>query len=503
MSDEQHERVEELFAEIAIERGLATPEQINECIKERIRLNKGGNPHRLGEVMMIRGILTKKQALDILKEAHIQSGHKPRIGGYELLNSIGKGAMGVVYLARQVSMDRKVALKLLPRKFGRDQKLVKRFMREARMCAKLNHKNIVSAIDVGESNGYHYFAMEYVEGHSLEEVLKKARYLEEDRAITLAVQIIQGLEHAAGHGVTHRDIKPANIMICNDGTVKIADMGLAVISDEKTSSEVTADGRAVGTPYFMAPEQVEGMKNVDFRADIYAFGASLFEALTGKKPWDGANVPAIMARRLYEDPPVVCDVRSSISEELSAVIYKMMQRSPDDRYQDFPSLLEDLKAVAEGRAPKCISLLPSRGNEQVEQRGHHRRYRKRDSSSNVLGNLSQKQLMVVAGLGVIIISVVLVLSSVDSFSGPKHPDSSRQNSPIWNPYKPATVDGDSVRELWEKARDLHSEIDAKQDVSPGEKKKVEDAYQAIIKSYPQTSYAVKAKFRIKAITGAK
>ncbi len=368
------EKKEELYGRIALERGLITRDQLDKAWKQWTRDHQKNKKLRLGEIMMQQGHVTRQQALDVLKETHLRLGDKPRIGGYELERLLGRGAMGMVYRARQLSMDRPVALKLLSRELSENEDFVKRFTREARTTAKLNHVNIVTAIDVGESNGYHYFAMEYVDGTTVERLLKKEERLSEDRVIEIAIQVVQGLEHASKHGIIHRDIKPANIMLTKDDVAKIADMGLAVPTSKKTSDHMTGTGIAVGTPYYMAPEQVEGKSHVDFRADIYALGATLFEMLTGEKPFDAANVAAIMTKRLYEPPPVASSACRNVGREISAVVYKMMAREPDDRYQDLDSLTKDLGRIVEGKPPSCLQQLP-RGKpkgkkpKQTRQRG--------------------------------------------------------------------------------------------------------------------------------------
>lgn len=487
------ERVEDVFGEIVIERDIATPEQVAAFKKRRSRISARGKSIRLGEIMMQKGIITKEQALDILKEAHRRTGDKPRIGGYELDKTIGKGAMGAVYKARQISMDRIVALKLLPRRLSRDANFVKRFMREARMCARLNHPNIVSAIDVGESNGYHYFAMEFVEGKTLERVLKREKRIPEDRALTIAAQIVQGLQHAASHGIVHRDIKPANIMICKDGTVKLADMGLAVARDaQSSSSECTSDGVAVGTPYYMAPEQVEGRHDVDHRADIYALGATLFEAVTGQRPWQAANVPAIMARRLYESPPLAHETCGDVSVNFSAVIRKMMSRIPEDRYQTLDALLDDLHAVAEGGSPAAGKLAQQRSRRSKRQPRDGRN--KRHGSQSFLRNPTQ---VVLFGAGVVIlIGILLAAAGLFSPPQPRHPHPDTMSRAVWEPYQVNTsTPGDKVRDLWESARNLHNTLEHPDASEKTTKRAVLAAYKRIFDEFPNSAYSVRAKVR--------
>lgn len=491
MADQRPEDIEDIFGEVALERGVVNEEQL-ESAKERRRARlEQGQTVRLGEAMMELGLISKEQALAILKEAHIQSGHKPRIGGYQLDKCLGKGAMGAVYLAHQVSMDRKVALKLLPRRVSRDKRFVKRFLREAKTCARLNHPNVVSAIDVGESNGYHYFAMEFVEGESLEAVLRKKGMIDEEWALDIAAQVVKGLAHAAGHHIIHRDIKPANIMVCDDGTVKIADLGLAIAVDENTSSSsVTAEGHTAGTPYYMAPEQVEGKRDVDFRADIYALGASLFEALSGEKPWDAANVPAIMARRLYEEPVLTCSVNSKVSKDFSAVIQKMMARQREERYQSFPELLEDLDRLVEGEKPEAVPQAAPK-KKKARKAGPKKKTRPR----------KQKKALWVYGAvaaAVAVVLAVVLMAALQPPPAPVHPRGEQADASLWDKplEKPPRAAGDVIREQWVAARNLHASLLAAEEAPPAEWRRLRDQYEELASDYPDSSYGKLARAKL-------
>jgi serine/threonine-protein kinase len=492
------QKIEQLFCKVALERQIVTEAQIEKARQRVEELAQKRKLVRIGEVLIALGVLTKEQALEILKEAHLLQGDKPRIGGYELQRLLGKGAMGTVYLARQISMDRSVALKLLPRKLSQDPMFVKRFMREARTCAQLNHPNIIAAIDVGESNGYQYFAMEFVNGEALDDVLKKAQYLEEERALEIAVQVVQGLEHAAGAGIIHRDIKPANLMVCKDHTIKIADMGLAIVCDSETSAHLTAIGTAVGTPYYMAPEQVEGRPDLDFRVDIYALGATLFEVVTGAKPFDGANVPAIMAKRLYEDPPLACDVRPTVSVELSAVIAKMMARDPARRYQDFKSLLADLHSVASQQSPSCMGLIAAEGrSEGAGQNKRHRRRRQPKSAAAI----SKKVYAVYVAFAVIgvtmLFTVRFIVVNRHALKGPRHPLPVYEDKSLWQP--PAAVDktpGDLARRSWLHASSVHALYLNSKYKSGEDLAEVIEYYNRLARKYPESAYAKQAQTRL-------
>jgi serine/threonine-protein kinase len=249
-----------------------------------------------------------------------ESGHQKRksLGGYELLSKLGKGGMGTVYKARQTSMDRIIALKILPPRLSRDEKFVERFLREARSAGKLSHSNIVSGFDVGEAEGYHYFAMEYVEGETLLELLKREGSLDEPQTVEIAIQITKGLAHAHAHGLVHRDIKPGNVIIAKDGTVKLCDLGLARSTEEDQS--LTAIGTALGTPHYISPEQIEGQTHIDGRVDLYALGATLYHMVAGAPPFAEPTGGRVMSLHLCERPPPLSKTATEVSSALARVI---------------------------------------------------------------------------------------------------------------------------------------------------------------------------------------
>ncbi|MBI3832080.1 MAG: serine/threonine protein kinase [Planctomycetes bacterium] len=279
------------------------------------------------------------------------SGSKRRIGDFELLTKLGQGAMGAVYLARQIQLDRNVALKLLPPDLAQDQEFLERFRREARAAAKLNNPHIVMAYDVGVAGGYHYIAMEYVDGKDLEQgmqALAKGRFPEFE-VLIIAKQMALALEAASAAGITHRDIKPANILKHSDGTYKLTDLGLAArkVDDNK----VTQTGSAVGTPFYISPEQARGEQDVDVRSDIYSLGSTLYHLVTGKLPFPGDNSVVVMTRHLTEQVVPPDEIEPSVSKGLSRLIVKMMAKNPKDRHQDAHELLEDIEMVERGEVP--------------------------------------------------------------------------------------------------------------------------------------------------------
>lgn len=275
-------------------------------------------------------------------------------GSYRVIRLLGRGTMSSVYLAEQVSMARRVALKILSPDLSANPAFVERFLREARASARLNHPNIVSAIDFGEFESRFFLAMEFVDGEALSTLIERDGTLEEKRVISIGLQVISALEHALEHNVIHLDVKPANIMICEDGGAKLADFGLAMMLDNPAESD--SSRRAVGTPYYMAPEQVEGGK-LDWRADQFALGASLYEAVTGTKPYQGNSVSDILVKRFFEKPiPAWKAGRHRTSRAFSAVLGKMMSRHLEGRYQSFADLKTDFERVKVGKKPAIAKM---------------------------------------------------------------------------------------------------------------------------------------------------
>jgi len=299
------------------------------------------------------------------------SGPKLEIEGYELIGKLGEGGMGSVFLARQVSLDRRVAVKVLHQQFARDQGYLERFMREAKLVARLDHPNVVRALDAGESGGFYYLTMEYVEGRSLQQAIEEQDRLPEAEALGIAAQILKALEFADGRGIVHRDIKPDNILIDAVGTAKLADLGLAREAGGHT--DLTQSGTMMGTPHYMSPEQAEGKRDLDVRSDIYSLGATLFRAVTGKPPFEGQTAAVIVARRLAEPPPEAGAVNPEVSPECSGMIRRMMSRDRNLRHQTPAAVLTEIAAILEksGSAPPAAAApepepAPKRAEERDE-----------------------------------------------------------------------------------------------------------------------------------------
>ena len=349
------EQLDRDFGELAVSRGLAAREQVEECLGIVEQATNLGAVTSLPDTMIGKGYLSRESADGLVSELKAKTeapesaggngGGKATIPGYELLGKIGRGGMGVVYKARQVAMDRMVAIKVLRPSFGRNKVFLERFFREARVAAKLNHTNVVGAIDAGSAAGYHYFVMEYIDGPTVSEMLQNGP-MDEIDALRVTHGVAFALAHAQKFGLIHRDIKPENVMLTSEGIVKLADLGLAKSST--VDMTVTADGSKLGTPYYMSPEQARGASDLDFRSDIYSLGATLFHMVTGRRPFDGDTPAVVVSKRLTQPTPNPQDFRPGISAGLSKLIRRMMNKDPARRYDSVDELIADIETVTAG-----------------------------------------------------------------------------------------------------------------------------------------------------------
>jgi serine/threonine-protein kinase len=264
------------------------------------------------------------------------------LGDYKLVKRLGAGGMGSVYLARQISLDRDVALKVMSRELAAKPHFVERFYREARLMARLDHPNIVHCYGVGQDQGWHYLAMEYIDGGSLARWLKKSGQFSVGDALHVIIACATALQHAHEQQMIHRDVKPDNILISTRGLIKVADLGLAKALDEDLA--VTKTGTGAGTPLYMAPEQGRDMKRVDHRSDIYALGCMLYCCLTGRPPYQGeTTIEVIEAKEKGKFQPARRS-NPSVPERLDLIIDKLLAPRPEHRYQSCAELNRDLSA---------------------------------------------------------------------------------------------------------------------------------------------------------------
>lgn len=276
--------------------------------------------------------------------------HQP-IPGYQMLDKIGNGSMGVVYKARQVSVNRLVAIKVLHSKLAANPSYIERFLKEAHVAALLSHNNVVQAIAAGAVGPLHYFIMEYVEGVTIKQELDAGKIYGEREALEIALQIAQALDHAHRRRLIHRDVKPANILITPDGLTKLADLGLARrVQDAALAEE--EKGSTIGTPYYIAPELIGGQTEADTRADIYSLGATLYHMLTGQPPFPGTGAMEVFQKHLTDELVPPDHINTSLSAGVGEVVELMMVKDRSLRYQEPAEVILDLECLLRGEAPK-------------------------------------------------------------------------------------------------------------------------------------------------------
>ena len=257
---------------------------------------------------------------------------------YEIIKSIGEGGMANVYLAYDTILDRNVAIKVLRGDLANDEKFVRRFQREALSASSLSHPNIVAMYDVGEDDGLYYIVMEYVEGKTLKQLLKKRGSLTLSEAIDIMLQLTDGMAHAHDSYIVHRDLKPQNIMIQDDGQIKITDFGIAMALN---STQLTQTNSVMGSVHYLPPEQAAG-KGTTIKSDIYSMGIIFYELLTGELPFKGDSAVEIALKQMKEPLPDVHKLNNDIPQSIENIILKSTAKNPKNRYDDAKSMHNDL-----------------------------------------------------------------------------------------------------------------------------------------------------------------
>lgn len=327
----------------------------------------------------------------------------PRLGGYEVLKVLGRGGMGAVLLGRQLSLDRKVALKVMHPKIAQNPSFVARFTREAYAAAQLTHHNVIQIYDIGEDKGQHFFSMEFVPGQSLMDVVKKEGKLSAEAAVGYILQAARGLRYGHNQGMVHRDIKPDNLMLNLEGVVKVADLGLVKLpggelpeaagalppsaddgDDAPGNSNLTRAGAVMGTPAYMSPEQSTDSGSVDARADIYSLGCTLYVLITGRPPFEGKTALEIISKHLTEPivPPEV--VVKRVPPALSAILLKMMAKKPEDRHQTMDEVIAALEGFLGLERSGPFSPKEEQAD-QLEKCAHQYQFRSRAGLKRSLG----------------------------------------------------------------------------------------------------------------------
>lgn len=339
---------------VVVDLGLATRTEIDYC-REQQKSGTDPSARSLADLLIENNVITPNQARRVRQQVDERKAGG-QIPGYTLIAKAGKGAMATVYKARQNSLDRIVAVKVLPKKMGENREFVDRFYKEGKAAARLSHNNIVQAIDVGSSpDGYHYFVMEFIEGDSLYDIMApppagRGKSFSEAEALDIIIQIADALAHSHEKGLIHRDVKPKNIILTPGGVAKLTDLGLARATDDKEAAESEA-GKAYGTPYYISPEQIRGDVDIDFRADIYSLGATFYHLVTGRPPFEGETPAAVMHKHLKQPLVPPDHINTALSAGVGEIIEVAMAKNRDERYASTEDMLEDLRAVAAGNPP--------------------------------------------------------------------------------------------------------------------------------------------------------
>jgi hypothetical protein len=298
--------------------------------------------------------------LDRLREA--------TAGEFKIIRELGRGGMGRVYLAYELALDRRVALKVLPPSLSEHSEVVERFQREARTAGKLNHPNIVAVFQVSERAGLHFFTMPYVAGPSLRQILRQTPQLSVELCRRYVREAADALAFAHARGVVHRDIKPENMLLegSRDGRLLLTDFGIAKALG--TATTLTRPGDMMGTPYFMSPEQCEGATQVDGRSDQYSLGLVAYEMLAGRFPFSSDSLAGIVYKHLHEYPEPLESVRSDVPAELRAVIERAIRKSPDERFPNMEAMLAALGAAPAGPARRRDAAGPPKSRRRLYSR---------------------------------------------------------------------------------------------------------------------------------------
>lgn len=272
------------------------------------------------------------------------------LGGFIVERQLGVGGMGEVWLARQEKLDRHVALKILSPKYTSNAAFVERFTSEVRNTAKLEHPNIVTAFHAGVENGIYYMAISYICGETVFDRIKDGSPMSEKESLEIVKAVAAALDYAwSENKILHRDIKPSNIMLDKKSVPKLMDMGIAKSLDEESS--LTMTGMMIGTPYYVSPEQAIGAKDIDFRADIYSLGATLYHMVTGNVPYDASTAMAIISKHLSEPLPDPRNYNGTLSEQIVSLIKIMMAKNKNDRQKSWMTVIEDIDRVLQGKFP--------------------------------------------------------------------------------------------------------------------------------------------------------
>jgi serine/threonine protein kinase len=333
------------FLKTVLRSGILQRGQLQEALRS-MPLAARQDPEAVADFLVGAGKLSRFQADKLLKGMAVGL----VLGPFHVLAPIGKGGMGTVYLARDSRSQQMVALKVLPPKRAREERLLTRFRREMEMCRRVAHPHLAWTYDVGVCQGVHYIALEYIPGQSLYQLVTEQGPLEVPRAARLFAEVASALDHAHNQGLVHRDLKPSNIIITPHDHAKVLDLGLALVQGEAPVDRevVGGEGYVVGTMDYLAPEQAENAARVDARSDIYALGCTLYFALTGQPPFPGGAPLEKIQRHRTEEPTPIPQLNPKVPPAFIGLLRKMMAKNPEQRLENAALLREKLLAWASG-----------------------------------------------------------------------------------------------------------------------------------------------------------
>jgi serine/threonine-protein kinase len=304
-------------------------------------------------------------------------------------------------------MNRLVAVKVLHPRLAADSRLLSDLIREARLAASLSHSNIVQAIDAGQAGPVHYFVMELVEGKTIREELDAGKVFDEEDAVAIVLQVARALEHAGKRGLVHRDVKPANIVLTADGVAKLADLGMAFAEGDPRRAQ-RERGLMIGTPYYMAPEQIKGRHDVDARADLYALGATLYHMVTGRPPYPSQDIDAVLHAHLHVPLTPPDALKPGLSAGLVEVVTMLLHKDRRRRYQSAGDLAVDLECLRRGDPPRLTRPRPAAGALAALAEGDADDEPEQEEEEPPSGLLAVQRLLFVVGVlgGLLVLSVI-------------------------------------------------------------------------------------------------
>lgn len=364
------------FTMLAIAHRLLTHEQAEsaQAILEQEELD--GKPKRqIEDILLERGTIKAEEVWAVYKArdrmARDARSRGQRIGGYEIQGKVGEGGLGVVYKARQLSMGRIVALKVLHEKWVNDDEFRKRFLVEARLVGRLSHQNLIQVFDVGRYKNTLYYSMEFIDGETVEDIIDRGGKMEMREVINITFHTARALQYLYNRNIVHRDVKPSNIMLTKGGIAKLGDFGFVKSS---LDSVLSTGGEVLGTPDYISPEAALGEKDLDFRSDLYSLGATLYHMLSGDPPFGGSGSD-VMESHIKDQAEPLRKHCPDLSERGIRFVERLMAKDRDDRYDSFTELFEDLELLklevtpdtGEQAASTSVMRVLARGGGSVDE----------------------------------------------------------------------------------------------------------------------------------------